>query len=68
MPVERDLLQIKVKGERIQGVLNFRIFVGISSYTHEFLDFSDSMILLISCVKACFHFIFGKALLKLFIR
>jgi hypothetical protein len=47
MPVERHLLQIKVKGARKQGVLNFRILVGISSYPHEFLDFSDSMILLI---------------------
>ena len=43
MPVERDLLQIYVKGEVIKGALNFKIFTGIPSYPHEFLDFSDSI-------------------------
>jgi len=65
MPVERDLLQIKVKGEIMKGVLNFKIFIGISSYSQEFCNFSDSIILLISCVEACFHSIFGNTVLKL---
>ena len=68
MPVERDLLQIKVKGEIIKGELDFKIFIGISSYPQEFFNFSDSIILLISCVEACFHSIFGNAVLMLFIR
>jgi len=38
-PEERDLLQIKAKREMIKGALNFRIFVGISSYPLEFLVF-----------------------------
>ena len=68
MPVERDLLQIKVKGEIIKGVVNFKIFMGISSYPQQFFNFSDSKILLISCVEACFLSIFWNTVLQLFIR
>jgi len=47
-PEERGLLQIWVKGQMIKWVLNFRIFVGVSSYPYEALVFRDLIIILIS--------------------
>jgi hypothetical protein len=39
IPVERILLPIQVKGDKINGALSFRILVNISSYPYEFLCF-----------------------------
>jgi hypothetical protein len=47
-PEERDLLQIYIMGEMMKGALNFRIFMGISSYPHVVLVFRDLIIILIS--------------------
>ena len=50
-----------VRGDMIQAVLTCRIFIGISSYPWEFLDFSD---LIISLVIVYFIFMFVKVSLK----
>jgi hypothetical protein len=48
--VERDLLQIYVKGELIAGALVFKILTEISSYPLEFLGFNDLIMFSISLV------------------
>jgi hypothetical protein len=58
------LLRMYVRGDMIQGVLTCRIFIGISSYPWEFLDFSNLIISLISLVVVYFIFIFVKGSLK----
>jgi hypothetical protein len=50
----------------IKGALNFRIFVGIPSYTAEFLVCRDFIITSISKSVALFQLILGNVLLKLY--
>jgi len=64
IPEESDLLHMYVRGDMIQGVFTCRIFIGISSYPREFLDFNDLIISLISLVAVYFIFMFVKGSLK----
>jgi len=52
----------------IKGVLNFRMFIGISSYPYEFFVLSDLIILLISLVVPYFQLLLENVLLKLVIK
>jgi hypothetical protein len=52
----------------IKGALNFKIFMGISSYPYEFLVFSDLLMLLISYIVAYNRLILENVLLKLIIK
>ena len=49
-PVSRDLLQMYVKGELINGALHLRILTGISSYPCAFFVFNDFIVSSISLV------------------
>jgi len=41
IPNEIDLLHMYVRGVGIKGVLTFKIFIGITSYSRVFFNFSD---------------------------
>ena len=64
--VESILLHIKicvcvcVRGDTINGLLIFKIFVIISSYPHDFLLFNSLMIFPVSLVIVSFILIFVK--------
>ena len=60
LPVESILLHIYVKGDTINGLLIFKIFVVISSYPHELLLFNSLIIFSISPVVVFFSLIFVK--------
>jgi len=52
----------------IKRALNFKIFIGISSYPYKFFVLSDLIILLISLVVAYFQLILENVLLKLVLK
>jgi hypothetical protein len=60
VPVESILLHMYVRGDTINGLLIFKIFVVISSYPHDFLLYNSLMILPISLVVVFFIAIFVK--------
>jgi hypothetical protein len=60
---DSDLLHMKVKGDIIKGMLNFK-FSPKSQHIQVFLDFSDLMIFSISLADVKFHFILGIGCLK----
>jgi hypothetical protein len=60
VPIESILLHICVKGDTINGLLIFQIFVVISSYPHELLLFNSLIIFSISPVAVFFGLIFVK--------
>ena len=60
VPVESILLHIYVKGDTINGLLIFKMFVVISSHPHELLLFNSLIIFSISPVVVFFSLIFVK--------
>jgi len=58
LPVESILLRIYVKGDTINGLLIFKIFVIISSHPHELLLFNSLIIFSLSPVVVFFILIF----------
>jgi hypothetical protein len=60
VPVDSILLHICVRGDTINGLTVFKIFVVTSSYPHEFLCFSCVIIFSISPVVVFFNLIFVK--------
>jgi len=64
IPDENDMLHMYDRGDVMNGVLTFRILIGIPSYPWEFLDFSDLIIFLFSLDVVYFSFIFVEGSLK----
>jgi len=58
VPVESILLHIYVKGDKINGLLIFKIVVAISSYPHDLLLFNSLVIFYISPVVVFCSLIF----------
>jgi len=64
IPDNSDLLWMYVRGDVIEGIFTFRIFIGIPPYPWEFLDFSDLKIVSISLGVGYFSFTFERGSLK----
>jgi hypothetical protein len=60
VPVESILLHMYVRGDTINRLLTFNIFVVISSYPHNFLLFNSLIIFCILSVVVFFILIFVK--------
>jgi hypothetical protein len=58
-PLSRNLLQMYVKGELINGALHLRILTKISSYPCAFFVFNDFIVFSISLVDVYLNLILG---------
>jgi hypothetical protein len=54
-----------VRGDVMNGVLTFKIFIEIPSYPREFLDFSELIIFYISSSVVYFSFVYEQGSLKI---
>jgi hypothetical protein len=63
-PVSRDLLQMYVKGELVNGALHLRLLTEISSYPYAFFVFNDFIIFSVSLVDVYLNLIPGYGCLQ----
>ena len=67
-PVPRTALEMYVNDAIINGAVSFIMRLEISSYPHVFLVLNELIFFSTSLVEAYCQLIFGKCLLKLFVR